>query len=123
MHMTVTRAITAISTEITSGRMDLHSLYVLMDDLRRQWNEEAVRWNDDPSADPRAVAVVAAVIDILAEETGRDRPEWTHHTDLAEPYFLWNAHSRAARTLVMMQTHPAFSTRRVFVPKNIMSRV
>lgn len=123
MHMTATKVIGSISVEIRAGKITLHDLYVFMDDLRRGWTDEAVRFHDDGKYDQRAIAIVASVLDVLAREIGRMSPAWIGGITLKEPFFLWAAQSREARMLVMMQTHPAFSQRGVFVPKSIMTRV
>ena len=123
MFMTATRAIASISDEMKSGQPQLHDLYVLMDDLRRVWSDDAVQFADDGTQDRRAVAVVAATVDVLADELGQDTPPWTWGIDLDEPWFLWPATSPAARMLVMMRTHPAFMLRGVLVPRDIMTRV
>ena len=120
-----TFTVAATTEYLASGNLDMPHFYGFMDDLRRQWDDRLVAYQPAADHGPEALAIVAALIEIIGREKGVTPPDWAapDATTLPDPYFVVKGHSRAAITLILLNTHPAFHIRNVFVHRNILQRV
>lgn len=69
-----------------------------------------------------AAGLVAAIVDVLCREESMELPEWVKGTSSPHPYFAFSARGYELRIRLMLESPPAFRSRKVFVPANYMER-
>ena len=72
--------------------------------------------------DPRARAIAASLLELLAERRGQIAPEWTGREGQTEPFFLVAAAETMPRLRLLCEQEapPALRKRNLFAPANFL---
>lgn len=89
--------------------------------LLRQFPNLALAQAPD-TLDPRARAIAASLLELLAERRGQAAPEWTRREGQTEPFFLVAAAETMPRLRLLCEQEapPALRKRNLFAPANFL---